>query len=148
LKPANVLLDEAGATYVADFGLAPRLENTLAIENDEVSGTPAYMAPEQAQVRASKLTRTTDIWGLGAILYELLTGEPPFRAETAQDTVKLVLEGRCARRGVFVRRCRWIWKRSCCIASAATRPSAIRLHVHWPMTSRASSKAVRCRHAP
>jgi WD40 repeat protein len=93
LKPGNVLLDEAGTPYVTDFGLARRLENALAIENDEISGTPAYMAPEQAQVRAHKLTKATDIWGLGAILYELLTGEPPFRGETAQDTVRLVLEG-------------------------------------------------------
>ncbi len=93
LKPANVLLDETGTPYVTDFGLARRLENVLAIDNDEISGTPAYMAPEQAEVRAHKLTKATDIWGLGAIFYELLTGEPPFRGETAQDTVKLILKG-------------------------------------------------------
>lgn len=93
LKPGNVLLDEAGTPYVADFGLARRLENALAVDNDEVSGTPAYMAPEQAQAHATRLAAATDIWGLGAILYELLTGRPPFVGENAQATVKLVLEG-------------------------------------------------------
>ncbi|MGH8191147.1 MAG: WD40 repeat domain-containing serine/threonine protein kinase [Rhodanobacteraceae bacterium] len=94
LKPGNVLIDRDGTAHVADFGLARRLDSTLAIDNDEVSGTPSYMAPEQAQVRAHKLTAATDIWSLGAILYELLAGEPPFRADTAQATLQLVLEGR------------------------------------------------------
>lgn len=93
LKPGNVLLDETAQPYVADFGLARRLGNALSVDNDEISGTPAYMAPEQADVRAQKLTAATDIWGLGAILYELLTGRPPFRADTARDTVELVLQG-------------------------------------------------------
>lgn len=93
LKPGNVLLDGAGVPYVTDFGLARRLDAALTIENDEVSGTPSYMAPEQAIVRARKLTAATDVWGLGAILYELLTGAPPFRAASAQATLKLLLEG-------------------------------------------------------
>ncbi|OOG58224.1 hypothetical protein B0E47_04995 [Rhodanobacter sp. B05] len=94
LKPGNVLIDGNGVAHVADFGLARRLDgSTLALDNDEVSGTPSYMAPEQAQVRSSRLTTATDVWGLGAILYELLTGQPPFRADSAQATLKLVLEG-------------------------------------------------------
>lgn len=93
LKPGNVLIDGNGTPHVADFGLARRLDGAAMVANDEVSGTPAYMAPEQAQARSSRLTAATDVWGLGAILYELLTGAPPFRAETAQATLKLVLEG-------------------------------------------------------
>lgn len=93
LKPGNVLIDGDGIPYVADFGLARRLENALAVASEEVSGTPAYMAPEQARVRSSRLTSATDVWGLGAILYELLTGQPPFRADSAQATLKLVQEG-------------------------------------------------------
>ena len=93
LKPANVLLDEDGAPHVADFGLARRLDDGLAADSDEVSGTPSYMAPEQATAGARRITTATDIWGLGAILYELVTGQPPFLGESPHATLKLVVEG-------------------------------------------------------
>ncbi|MBS0557327.1 MAG: protein kinase [Proteobacteria bacterium] len=91
LKPANVLLDENGDPHVADFGLAQKLEPGLAADNHEVSGTPSYMAPEQATAGVQKITPATDVWGLGAIGYELATGQPPFLADSAQDTLKLVV---------------------------------------------------------
>jgi WD40 repeat protein len=93
LKPANVLLDDNGTPHVADFGLARRLEQGLATDNNEVSGTPSYMAPEQCTAGSRKITPATDIWGLGAILYELVTGEPPFLGKSPQETLKLVVEG-------------------------------------------------------
>ncbi len=91
LKPANVLIDDNGVPHVADFGLARRLEAGLAADNQEVSGTPSYMAPEQAVAGAQRITPATDIWGLGAILYELVTGEPPFLGESPQATLNLVV---------------------------------------------------------
>ncbi|HET9189055.1 MAG TPA: protein kinase [Rudaea sp.] len=93
LKPANVLIDDNGTAHVADFGLARRLEQCLVADNNEISGTPSYMAPEQATAGPQKITPATDIWGLGAIGYELVTGQPPYLGKTPHETLKLVVEG-------------------------------------------------------
>lgn len=89
LKPGNVLIDEHGEPMVADFGLARRLEETLT-GVDEVSGTPSYMAPEQATA-GGRIGVGTDVYALGATLYEALTGRPPFRGATARETLEQVV---------------------------------------------------------
>jgi WD40 repeat protein/serine/threonine protein kinase len=94
LKPANILLDAKGEPHVTDFGLAKRLQSGLSslTLSGASLGTPNYMAPEQARGGTKELTTAADIYSLGAILYELLTGEPPFRGATPLETMRRVVE--------------------------------------------------------
>jgi serine/threonine-protein kinase len=97
LKPSNILIDGEGRPHVSDFGLAKRLGADLSLtQSGAIVGTPSYMAPEQAQLRATPgtgtLGPTCDIYSLGAILYQMLTGRPPFQAASPLETLLLVLE--------------------------------------------------------
>ena len=93
IKPGNILLDQKGEPHLTDFGLARLVETESTITRTlEVLGTPSYMAPEQATGNNAQLTSATDVYGLGAVLYQLLTGHPPFAGGTTFETIKLVLD--------------------------------------------------------
>jgi WD40 repeat protein/predicted Ser/Thr protein kinase len=92
LKPSNILLTHEGTPKITDFGLAKRLEGgTSNTRTGDILGTPSYMAPEQAAGKSREIGACTDIYSLGAILYEVLTGWPPFEGSSAFDTVYMVI---------------------------------------------------------
>ncbi len=93
IKPGNILLDVKGEPHLTDFGLARLMEAEGTVTRTlEVMGTPSYMAPEQAAGETTKFTKATDVYGLGAVFYQLLTGHPPFTGGTTFETVRLVLD--------------------------------------------------------
>jgi WD40 repeat protein len=92
LKPANVLLTADSTPKVTDFGLAKKLDAAGPTATGAILGTPSYMAPEQAENRGQPVGPAADVYALGAILYELLTGRPPFQAATPMDTIMQVMK--------------------------------------------------------
>ena len=89
LKPANILLTADGIPKISDFGVAKQGDSVMTATGD-VLGTPSYMAPEQAEGKTKLVGPSADIYALGAILYELLTGRPPFKGASAWETIRLV----------------------------------------------------------
>ena len=93
IKPGNILLDQKGEPHLTDFGLARLVETESTVTRTlEVLGTPSYMAPEQALGENAAVSSATDVYGLGAVLYQLLTGHPPFAGGTTYETIKLLLD--------------------------------------------------------
>ena len=112
LKPRNILLTTDGQPQVTDFGLAKQVEGESGVTlSGAIVGTIGYMAPEQARSDAS-ITTAVDVYSLGAILYELLTGRAPFRGSTPAETILQVLQSEPERHGRLSLAWLTTWRRS------------------------------------
>ena len=93
IKPGNIILDTAGHPHLTDFGLAKLMENESTLTQTlELLGTPSYISPEMARGAVNELSPATDVYGLGTVMYQLLTGNPPFAGGTTLETVRQVIE--------------------------------------------------------
>ncbi|HLY08844.1 MAG TPA: serine/threonine-protein kinase [Planctomycetota bacterium] len=91
IKPQNLMVDRAGKPYLMDFGMAKSLDNPSCVTAVGIAmGTPSFMSPEQALGRTSRVDRRSDVYSLGAVLYALVTGRPPFRGSSPIDTIQKV----------------------------------------------------------
>ena len=142
LKPGNILLSEKGIPKICDFGLARQFENPAdQTRTGQLVGTPSYMAPEQVQGNRGVQGPAVDVYSLGAVLYETLTGRPPFLADNPLDTMQLVMN-----QDPVVPR-RWQPKtprdlETICLKCLAKDPrSATQPRLNWPTTRRGSSPA-------
>jgi serine/threonine protein kinase len=91
LKPGNIILDRKGEPFVLDWGLSWEKGAKRDPNVQSIVGTPAYMSPEQARGEEEKLTEATDVYSLGAILYHVVTGKPPFVADTSWKTMQMAM---------------------------------------------------------
>ena len=93
IKPGNILLDAKGEPHLTDFGLARLVESESSVTHTlDILGTPSYMAPEQAVGNNTAVSNATDVYGIGAVLYQLLTGHPPFAGGATYETIRLLLD--------------------------------------------------------
>jgi TolB-like protein/Tfp pilus assembly protein PilF len=93
IKPGNILLDAKGEPHLTDFGLARLIESESSVTQTlDILGTPSYMAPEQAVGNNTAVSNATDVYGIGAVLYQLLTGHPPFAGGATYETIRLLLD--------------------------------------------------------
>ena len=135
LKPSNVLYAFDGIPKITDFGLAKRIDSDDGhTESGQVMGSPSYMAPEQAKGHSRNVGPAADVYALGAILYEMLTGRPPFKGETPIETIRQVIDDDPVAPRSSCRACRATWRPSASSASTKTPPGATRRPRHLPTT--------------
>jgi serine/threonine protein kinase len=139
LKPANILLTGDGVLKVTDFGLAKHVavEGGLT-QSGAVMGTPAYMAPEQAGGKTRQVGPAADVYSLGAILYEMLTGRPPLRPKGTWTCWPTCSAGTRRPRRACAAGCRETWRRSACAAWRRTPRGATPARRNWPRTCTAT----------